>query len=252
MRWSWIALGAGAYIAFAVASFPASTAYHWFAPAELRLSGVSGTAWSGGAALGSVPGLPMRDVRWNVSARSLLLGRVSAELEARLADGFVSTRAIASPSRVRLEDVRASTSLTTLSGLALPVGDARAQLSLSLDEFVLVDGWPVNAIGTLRIADLAVPPLFTTSGTRLIALGSFVVELVDTEGSGIVGTLRDDGGPLEVTNGELRLDPDRSFVLRGLARTRSSASQALVDGVENMMPEPNADGMRPFEIPGSL
>jgi hypothetical protein len=74
-KWSWIALGAGAYAAFVVATFPAATAYRWLAPPEVRLASVDGTVWSGTAALGSMPGLPLRDIRWNLSALPLLLGR---------------------------------------------------------------------------------------------------------------------------------------------------------------------------------
>ena len=251
MRWSWIALGAGAYIAFVIASFPAATAYHWFAPDALRLSGIGGTVWSGRAALGSVPGLPMRELRWNLGARSLLLGRVAAEFEARLGDGFVNTRAVATPSRVRLEGFQASTRVATLSGL-LPVGDARGQLSVSLAELVIEDGWPVNAAGTVRIAELAVPPLLGGRGSGLIDIGSFTIELRDTGGQGLVGTLDDAGGPLEIADGMLRLGLDRRYVVSGRVRARETASEELVQGVSMMTGEPDAQGFRPFEFPGSL
>lgn len=253
MRWSWVALGAGAYLAFAVASFPATTAYHWFAPDELRLSGISGTAWSGRAELGSVPGLPLRDVHWRLSAGSLLIARLAGNFEARLADGFVNARAVATLSRLRLENVRASTRLATLRDiLPLPIGDAQAELGLSLDRFVLDDGWPVNAVGTLRIGGLAVPPLLDAGGGGLIDVGNFTIEFADSGNQGLVGTLDDDGGPLEIADGMLELGLDRRYLVSGLARTRPDAADPLVQGVTMMTSEPNAEGWRRFEFPGSL
>lgn len=254
MRWSWIALGAGAYLAFTLATLPAATAYHWLAPGPLRLSGLSGTAWSGGAALGSVPGLAFREARWSLEPAALLLGRLEADFEAQLADGFVSTRAIARPGRVVLEDVQASTNISTLRGLLPFAGDAAARLSARFDRFVIVDGWPVNAVGTLRIGELAVPPFTGLGGGSpgLIDIGSFVLEFSDTDDAGLMATVADTGGPLEVTEAQLSLGPDRRYLLRGLARPRASASSELVQGLEFLASGSGPEGGHRFEFEGSL
>src|SRR5690606_26983266 len=117
---SWIALGAGAYLAFVLATFPAGVAYRWFAPPELALIGIDGTVWSGRAALGSVAGLALRDVGWRLAPWRLLLASAGGQAEARLADGFVATEFSAGLRRVTLTDLRASTSLPVLQAL-LPV-----------------------------------------------------------------------------------------------------------------------------------
>lgn len=251
LRLSWIALGAGAYLAFAIATLPAATAYHWFGPEPLRLSGLAGTIWSGSADLGSAEGLTFRDLRWNLHAGALLLGRLSADVEARLADGFVSTSLSAGVERARFRNLQATTRVATLSGL-LPLGDARGNLSVSLDALELADGWPVNAVGTVRLAELAVPPLLSTSGGELVEIGSFSIELTDSGGQGIMGSFRDTAGPLEVTNGSLRLGLDRSYELRAQVRARAAASDELMQGVNLMTGEPGVEGMRPFEFSGSL
>lgn len=254
IRWSWLALGAGAYLAFAVATLPAATAYHWLAPEALRLSGITGTAWSGRATLGSAAGLAFRDARWSLRPGALLLGRVEGNLEARLADGFVSTHAIARPGRVVLEDVQASASLMTLRGVLPPlVGDATAQLSLRLDRFVVDDGWPVNAVGTVRIGNLAVPPFAGLGGgSSLIEIGSFALEFADTGGEGLMATVMDTSGPLELSEASLSLGLERRYMLRGRARARDGASRELVRGLEFLAPEADAEGMREFEFDGSL
>lgn len=254
MRWSWIALGAGAYLAFTLATLPAATAYHWLAPEPLRLSGFSGTVWSGGAALGSVPGLAFREARWNLRPAALLLGRLEGDFEARLADGFVSTHAVARPGRVVLEDVQGSTNLSTLRGLLPLAGDATARLSVQFDRFVVVDGWPVNALGTLRIGTLAVPPFtgLDGGGSGLIEVGSFALEFSDTDDEGLMATVTDTGGPLEVTESQLSLGPDRRYLLRGLARPRDNAAPELVQGLEFLASGTGPGGAHQFEFEGSL
>src|SRR5690606_35691481 len=129
-RYAWIALGLGAYIAFALSTFPAAAAYRWFAPAELRLVGIEGTVWSGRAALASVENFPMQDLRWSIDALPLLIGRVNGRVRASLGEGFVESIVKLSPSGdVELTDLRMSTSLASLAS-ALPVGDIRGQLAV--------------------------------------------------------------------------------------------------------------------------
>src|SRR5689334_9572183 len=108
-RWHFIAIGIGAYIAFALSSFPAGTAYSWFAPAGLQLQGLEGTLWSGRAAAASIGELSLHDIRWSVHAWQLLLGRVAADVRAQLDEGYVAAYVKASPSHVSLSEVRAST-----------------------------------------------------------------------------------------------------------------------------------------------
>jgi general secretion pathway protein N len=250
-RLSWVALGVGAYLAFTLARFPAATAYAWFAPDALRLSGIVGTVWTGSAAFGSVPGMPLRDLRWSLRALPLVIGRVSGNFEARLADGFVSGEASASASRVRLTNVQASTSLAVLDRL-LPLSDTQAAISVAFERFDLRDGWPTNATGTLRVDNLRVAPLLPTgSGPELIDLGSYEGTLVDSGDQGLRAQLQSTAGPLDV-NGRAELDLDRTYRLEGAVRPGPDASPELVQGLNFMTGEPDAEGMRPFALTGSL
>lgn len=248
-KWSWIALGVGAYVVFVVATIPASTAYRWLAPPELRLAALDGTVWSGTAALGSIPGLPLRDLRWNLSAWPLMLGRASGSFEARLADGFIRGAGTATMSGVELRNLQTSTRLQTLAGL-LPVSDSLGFVSVDVAELELADGWPVRLIGTMRLSELEVAPLMPTQSGGLIALGSYEIEFVDA-GEGLEGRLTDTGGPLEVS-GRLALARDRAYVLEGLVRARPEAGADLVRGLEFMTGEPDGSGRRPFNLSGSL
>lgn len=247
---SWLALGVGAYAAFALARFPANAAYRWFAPNELQLTGVSGTVWSGQAALGAAAGVQLRDARWRLNPGSLLLGRVNVDFEARLADGFVSGNLVATASRLRISDLAASTSLQTLSSL-LPIYEIEGQVSLSLDRLVIEDAWPVAAVGDLRVAGLEAPRFPPQPGAAMIRLGSFRAQFTEQPEPGIVAMLTDTGGPLEV-EGSAHLETDRSYLLDGLVRARPEASAELLQGLAIMTSEPDRQGRRSFTFPGTL
>lgn len=248
-RFSWLALGFGAYAVFAVATLPAGTLYRWFAPDTLRLSDISGTVWTGRAALGSVPGLPLHDLQWRLDGWPLLLGRVSGHVEARLADGFVNADATASRGGIVLRHVQASTSLPTLRKL-LPIRATQGLVSLSLDRLRLVDGFPTDVIGNVQIDKLRVAPLVAGKNAGLIPLGNYAVKFSDDAGA-VAATIRDTGGPLEVA-ATLRLTKDRAYKLAGRLRPRADASDELVQGLNLMTGEPDAKGFRHFNLDGSL
>jgi hypothetical protein len=249
--WHWIAVGVGAYLAFTLSSFPAATAYAWFAPPSVRLAGIEGTLWSGRAAGGSVADLALRDVRWRVHASQLLLGRVSADLRAQLDDGFVSTQVKATRGRVQLSDVQASTSLPTLRNV-LPVAGMRGVASLKLGTLDLdvAKSWPTKIIGELTLAQLETTPLIPGPRGKLVPIGNYVVRFVDGTG-GINATINDTGGPLEVS-GTLTLDDKRAYVLDALIKPRADAPQELVDGVKALTEDPDAEGRRRLKWPGTL
>ena len=157
-RRSWLALGIGLYVAFALAMFPAGVALRWFAPPGTTFAGVAGTLWSGSAATCSVNGFTAEQLRWRLRPLSLFLGRVSANVEARIPDGFVSGDVIATPLSVRFSDLRGGTSLPALSSV-LPVRGLRGQASVSIESLVLENGWPATAVGELKLQGLESLPL---------------------------------------------------------------------------------------------
>ncbi len=250
-KFAWLALGAGAYLAFLVATLPAGIAASWLAPDQVSVSSPTGTAWNGQAAAASVPGLTVTDVRWRLKPLGLLLLRASGDIEFRLADGFGSTEFSAGPGgNVDLTDVRFASGIPTLAGV-LPVYDTRGQVSATLDRLEIADGWVNNAVGEVRVADLEVEPIVPTGTPGRIALGNYEAVLSSADGGIIVADLNDAGGPLEV-QGELRLQPDRNYEFSGRLRPRDDAPQSLRQGIELMAGLPDAAGMREMTLSGSL
>jgi general secretion pathway protein N len=250
-RWSWLALGVGAYVAFMLATFPAGTALRWFAPPEVTFVGVAGTLWSGSAASCAAGGFRAEALRWRLRPASLLLGRISANVEARIPDGFVAGDLTASPSSVRFNNVRAGMSLPALAALLPAVRGMRGQASVALQLLVLEDGWPAAAVGELKLAGLEAPPLISDGSGTLLPLGDYTVTFVPAPQGQLSANVVDNGGPLEVV-GTASLDAARNYTVDLLVEPRAGAPEMLVEGLKYMTPDPDAQGRRRLNTIGSL
>jgi general secretion pathway protein N len=250
-RWPWLALGVGAYLAFALALFPASAAMRWFAPSELAVAGIEGTAWSGRAASATVAGFSVANLRWRLSPWTLFAGRLRAQLEAQLSDGFVSGEVTASSRRVEVRDLRGSTSLNALRAV-LPVRGINGQVSVNLARLVLEDGWPSSAVGELKLARIEVTPFVPSpGGPPLIGIGDYTVTFVEAEEGALRGQVVDNGGPLEVA-GTVAIDAQRAYTLDAQIKPRPDAPEQLVAGLKIMTTEPDANGRQRLTLTGSL
>ena len=250
-RYAFIALGLGAYIAFLLSTFPAGAAYRWFAPDSLRMTGVAGTVWSGRAALASAEGLPLRDLRWQLDALPLLIGRMNGRIQTRLADGFAEARVRSSfAGRVELRDVQLATSLSALAPV-VPIGDVRGQVTVRLERLELIDGLPASIVGQANIGELRVPTFIPGGRGDLIPLGDFALRFEDTDREGVLARFNDTRGPVAV-DGTLTVDRQGRYLLDARAAARPGAPRELSQALELMGGEPGPDGKRPFELSGSL
>jgi len=250
-RWSWLAVGVCAYLVFALATFPAGTAVHLFAPPPVALNGIQGTVWSGSAASGTIGGLPVQDVRWHFRPLTLLTGRVGANLEARLADGFLSTGITASTSRIQFNDLRGGTSLATIASM-VPLSGMRGQASVALSSLEIENGWPAHIVGELKLAALQVAPFIPNGRSNsLVPLGDYTVTFGEAPARSVAARFVDNGGPLEVA-GTLAVNPAREYTFDALIKPREGASQQLIDGLNVMTADPDANGRRRLTLTGSL
>jgi general secretion pathway protein N len=240
----------GAYLAFTLATFPATIAVRWFAPSEVVATGVEGTVWSGGALSCSVGAFRAEAVRWRIRPWSLLLGRVAGTLEARIPDGFVSTELTATSGRVRFDALRGGTSLSALSGV-LPISGMRGQASVALDHLEIADGWPTSIVGELRLAGLEAMPLISDGSGTLVALGDYKVTFTPAAEREVAAQFADEGGPLAVT-GTVKVDAERVYTFDALVAPRPGADQMLVQGLTLMGGNRDAEGRHRLTLTGPL
>ncbi len=183
--------------------FPARVAYHWAAPPDVKLSGISGSLWSGSAVQMSVNGLYARDLRWQLQPLALFTAKLAYAIEASPTSGFAEgSVAIGLGGSVTLTDVSAAVSLQALEQ-TLGIPGIRGDASLQLDNLKLVDGFPVAAAGVVEISNLRVRTIARTP------IGGYRAEIF-TQETGIGASVEDTDGVIDLA-GSLQLTADRSY-----------------------------------------
>ncbi|MEJ2601699.1 MAG: type II secretion system protein N [Gammaproteobacteria bacterium] len=239
-----VAAAAATFVLGLIVLFPARLAVSWFAPADLRISGVEGTVWRGRAAAASAGGIYLAPLSWRFRPLALLGGRVGYHIDTGLPGGEVTGDvAVTVTGAVRLADLEASLRLSDI-GRMLPVAQAQGRLRANLERATFRDGWPTELVGTVSIEDLVYIP----AGSNPI--GSYRVEFLPRDDGDLRGVLSDGGGPLEVA-GEIRLADERTYELRGQVRARPGAPNSLTNSLR-FLGSPDQAGMREFSLAGRL
>ncbi len=243
-RWTRLAVtGAAVFLAGLVLLFPARVAYDWFAPETVRLSGLSGTVWSGSAAEGTFGGFYAGDLRWRFRPAALLSGKIGYAVSAEPAGGLLESKVAISPAgAVHLADLRAGLPLAALADNAALAG-IEGVLDLQLGTLVLDDGWPVRAAGTAEVRGVVVPPLSSAP------LGDYGAQF-ETADEVVTGRFEDVSGVLDLS-GTLELRAGGAYIVSGRVRATPTAPTALAQQLR-YLGSADADGMRTFRFEGQL
>jgi len=228
-----------------VVLFPARVAYHWLAPAEFSVSGITGTVWRGSADAADANGVLLRNLSWKFQPFRLYTGSLVYKIDGAPADGFIEGDIFVSIGRsltVSGDNVRASLPLSMFEK-ALNVPGLRGNSSLQFERLKLRDGMPVELDGTLDIAGLVVPVVNGGS------IGGYRIEFF-TAADGISASLEDTDGVLDIA-GSLQLKSDRSYQLLAQVAPKATAPAVLRSRVERL-PAANDRGQRELRVEGSL
>ncbi len=239
-----VLLGLATYFLVLLVTLPASLALRWFAPDDFTYVSVSGTAWRGDVKAASIAGVPLGRVQWNAHPLSLLTASIDATASIQRSQSqFLDARISLEPDgTTRLSDLRGVVALSTLGNI-VPAAGYTAELTLNLNELVLVDGWPVDAQGTLGLGNLTViAPIYSP-------LGTYEVVFRGAQGSVLNGLFTSIDGPLDA-DGTITLKPDRTYEVTGVAGADDSASPDLKRMVQFIGPQ-QADGRYAFGFSGS-
>lgn len=243
-----MAAGVGCFVVFVLALAPARLMTTLVPSQMATISDTSGTLWNGTAQSVSVAGLQLREVKWDLHALALLLGRLSLTLDAKWGDGYVQgDAAIGLTGSLRLRDVRIAGPLGPVMQRMNLRGDG--ELAADFAALDVADQWPTRVIGTVRVGRVPLNVL----GVAGTATGNyrleFDIEEVTDDGA-IPGVLSDGGGPLEIL-GELRLTPPRNYTVQARVKARPDAPSDLVTGLMLVGPK-QPDGSHEFLMSGSL
>ncbi len=245
--WPLIALGVGAFILFAVVTFPASIVMGWLDSSGVHAGGVSGTIWNGRAQVLQVEGANIGSVEWKLHALPLLTAHANADVKVTRIDGFAQTQLSVGPTgTMTFKSLAASLPLSALPANVLPGGWA-GTVNGRFSELTLDHGWPTKVNGSLEVLDLNGPARQPSKA------GSYRI-LFDPAASTpevLKGAISDAGdGPLQV-NGTIQLKPDRSYAVSAFVAARPDAPRNLVQALEFLGP-PDAQGRREFNTEGTL
>lgn len=251
-----LAFGLLVYLAVLVFTFPAERAYaHWQASDQavkgFALGGISGSVWSGKAAVAVVQGRRLEAVEWRLRPWALLSGQVALDWRVRLpgeADGGYGqgSTAFGLDGSIRIDQLEARLPAQQLAGLA-QAGAVRPDGSVSINlHDVRWDGQSlVSAEGRV---------VWSGAGINIfkpLALGDLAVKLETTD-EGVKGLISDGGGPL-IAEGLFTVKADGQYQFSGSFGARSGAegSQDLENALRSMG-RPGADGKVRVNQSGTL
>ena len=151
-----LAAGALAFVAFLVILLPAPVMMRWM-PAQVALSGLQGTLWSGQASEIRISGQPLGALTWQCRYWRILLLQWSCDVELRPTGGSVTVQVTRFPTgTLRLQDATGSLPIRQLEGLFTPPGWT-GQAELDVSNVDIEGDWPANVEGTLRVRALKAP-----------------------------------------------------------------------------------------------
>ncbi|MEM9172319.1 MAG: type II secretion system protein N [Pseudomonadota bacterium] len=241
-----IVIGALVFLCGIITLFPATVALR-FAPDSLRVSGVSGTIWSGQIAALQVEDLTLSSVQWQLEPAALLVGKLAAHIEADIPGGFVNGRIAIQGETITLTDTTASVDLLPVTERS-SIGPTQGRINASIQRLTLENEWPVEIIGEAQLRELQYPPI----GSR--SLGDF--ELVFdpqwvSDDYAAAAAIRSTSGPFILTDTRLQLGDNRRYLISGRIKTAEGTDAFTRNSLRFLGPAA-ADGTHALSYEGRL
>lgn len=231
------------FVVVLVVTFPARIAYQWFAPPDIRLTGISGSIWHGSATEGLASGAYVRNIRWRIKPLALFSGKLAFTTSSNPASGTLLTDIAVSPDGTLTFSALSGNLPLDLVHPALQQNGIGGDVRFEFESLVVRDGLPVAASGSVTIANLY------SSVLSAQPLGDYRADF-ETISEGISGTVSDVAGVLDLA-AVLSLGPDRSYSLIGDVAARPGAPPSIEDQLR-FLGSPDARGYRQFRFEGQL
>ena len=238
-----VILGILIFLGVLLAMFPARVAYNWFAPAELKLSGITGSVWNGSAAEAYAAGAYVRNISWRFKPSSLLSGGLGFKTRSNPASGTLIADVAVSPGgNLLLSNLSGNLPLDLLSP-AMQQSGIRGDIALEFVTVVVRNGMLIAADGSVTVSDLFVPDL---SSSRI---GDFRAD-IRTNDSSVAGSVEDVSGVLDVA-GTISLERNGQYSLIGQVAPTPMTPPSIVNQLR-ILGSPNERGQHEFRFEGQL
>ena len=238
-------IGAVVFVAVGIATLPASLLVGRLPP-DLRLQGVGGSVWHGGADSVRLRAVELGALRWDADLAALLRGQLEYAVELQRADGYLRGRIGATPGGTLLvRDLQLALPVGALSPTAGADQGWRGNLTGTVRTARIEAGWPAALVGRFEVAGLQPP-------ASALEVGSYTIEFAPGAGTPtrLVGLVREHEAPL-VVRAQLAVSRDRSYLLEGEVTPRPHAPAEVVRAIA-FLGAPDAAGRRPFTITGTF
>jgi len=231
------------FLAGLVILFPARVAVNLADVPGVSIAGVEGTVWRGSARDVSAGGIYVRDLRWRLKPLSLLLGRLSAAIEASPAGGFVNANAsVTAGGKVTVRDLRMSLPLRLLSPLT-GIPGLGGTANGDIKQLVIEDGLPTAADGSIEVVNLLLPLVSREP------IGGYRAEVFSSDG-GIAGSVEDTDGVIDIA-GSIELTDTRSYSFVGQVAAKPETPAKLREQMR-FLGTPNERGQYELRLEGQL
>ena len=205
--------------------FPARVAYDWFAPPGVRVSGISGSVWSGSASSASVSGVYVANFQWRIKPLRLFTGKLTYIIEG--VDGSEIS------AYMPLQSLQESSGIQGIGGTA----------SARFEQIVLSNGVPVAANGKIEVSGLLLPLVSRTT------IGGYRAD-VFTQEDGIVASVEDTDGIVDLA-GSLTLAADGAYAFDAQIAPKPETPQQIRDQLR-FLGSANERGQYELRLEGGL
>jgi hypothetical protein len=233
------------FLFFLLLTLPARHVWGWLGDGQLAVQDIEGTLWQGRVARLVHPAFSTGPLAWQLRPQALLRGRIEYQIFMQTGTGGGELRA----GRGLLTGVYVADAHLTLPAaelaqrLRLDLVSLAGDFQIDLDELRLSDAGisALQGIMVWRGAQFVQPSALT--------LGHLQMQLGLREGQ-VVGTLSDQGGPLEVA-GELLIGADKRYRLDAHLKPRADADASLREAL-GMLGAPDMQKRYRLQYSGNL
>lgn len=215
--------------------------------AQIRLQGVSGTAWDGRVSRVNFKGKSLGSVQWQASPWGMLLGGLSADLYLNDGDDFLQGTIRASMGGDIAVDEMSGELAAARIAPYIPYrvpGALEGRLRINMQTVEISDLLVREAQGRLVWSGAAVKL------GQAIPLGDLAADINTGEDGSIQVAVKDAGGPLKI-DGTVSLAPDQSLNVNAKLAAGEDAAPLLKTGL-GVLGKPDKDGWSNFTFSGRL
>jgi len=238
-----IAAGLVTFLAGTLMTLPARLVSHWFAPDQIRFSGVTGTIWRGQAAEGSANGAYFSDLMWTYKPSQLFSGKLAFDTSVNTVAGPIQGNVSLAINNVfYIRDLTGNLNIAQLHPTFLK-NRIDGQLNIDFQSVALRNGFPASAEGLIGVSGLVVG-MFGSA-----PIGDFDAVINDNE-NGISAVVKDAGAVITL-NGTILLDEDRSYLFTGKIGATPDTPPQINQNFQ-FLGSPDASGLYDFRFEGTL